>query len=67
MSFVFVLYFVVKGPSTIEKSTDNCVCVCWVAGGGRLCKHHGKESVDPRGARKKSVQHDSVASIGSNF
>lgn len=27
MSFVF--YFVVKGPSTIGKATDNCVCVGW--------------------------------------
>lgn len=67
MSFVFVLYFVVKGPSTIGKSTDNCVCVCWVAGGGGVCKHHGKESVDPCGARRKSVHHDSVPGFGSNF
>lgn len=27
MSFGFVLDFVVKGPSTIGKATDNCVCV----------------------------------------
>lgn len=64
MSFLF--YFVVKGPSTIGKATDNCVCV-WVAGGGGLCKHHGKESVDPCGARRKSVHHGSVPGVGSNF
>lgn len=27
MKFVFVFYFAVKGPSTIGKATDNCVCV----------------------------------------
>lgn len=66
MSFVLVFYFVVKGPSTIGKATDNCVCVLG-SGGGGLSKHHGKESVDPCGARRKSVQHDSVAGVGSNF